>query len=356
MENIVLFSYSEGIGVTYHLTNFAITLSKKHSNVIVVHNGLEQNPGLLNRLNSENINLVNVKDIDYIFKNVTSKTLFHCHGFNQVKLVEKIVKEKKAKILITLNSYRHGSFYKNLFIRLVLMRFKSIDKWIFSTYFSYLDFKYNGFERDFNIIPLGLENTNNVNKQSSYVDIFDNSKEYYSENKKYIFYGAQFHKHKNHELLIKKICPLLNENKDVILVLCGSGKLINDIKDLTVKKDIREQVKFLGRVDRNIFLSHLKNASVAVVPSSTETFGHNILEPLLLGIPVISKPVGIAPEVIKDFVNGALCEFNNTPKLIKSINYFITNNSSKIDTDKLIQEFSWNNVVNRYVEAYKSLF
>lgn len=353
---IIFFAYSEGIGVTFHLTNFAIALNKKCSDLIVIHNGKEQNIGLFDKLNNENVNLVNINDIGEVFNGVDSNTVFHCQGFNQVKNVEKIAKEKNGKIIITLNSYRNGSSYKNLFIRYILKRFKVIDKWIFSTYFSYLDFKKNGFDRDFNIIPLGLEPTDNVSKIDYYEDVYDKKRETYSSTQKYIFYGAQFHRHKKHELLIKRISPLLKKNKDLVLVLCGSGKLINEIRDLTIRLQIRNQVKFLGRIDRNDFLSHLKNATVAVVPSKTETFGHNILEPLLLGIPVVTTPVGIAPEIIKDFINGALCEFNNSPKLIYSINFFCTNNIKNIVNDLTIQEFSWDNIVHRYIIAYKTLF
>lgn len=353
--DVILFAYSEGIGLTYHLTQFAISLKKINSNLFVVHNGKEQNPGLIEKLKNAEIKTVNINSENALNNIITKDSVIHCQGFSHVKLANKYAKEKGAKIIITLHAYRNSKFYKNLFIRYLLFRFKTIDKWVFSTFYSYLDFKANGFNKDFSIIPLGLEQTSEIKPIAEYQDIFDKRKEVYSPRVKYIFYGAQFYSHKRHRLLLRTLAPLLKHQKNITLILCGSGKLLERIRDLSIKLEIREQVKFLGRVDRNIFLSHLKNASVAVVPSKTETFGHNILEPLLLNTPVVSTPVGIAPEIIKDYENGALCELNNSSKFIKSIFHFCMNRNNKILDNSILVEFSWDNIARRYLNAYISL-
>lgn len=353
MNKIIFFSYSEGMGVTFHLTEFAIELSRHNSELFVIHNDIEQNPGLFSKLKLHNINLLHIKELDKIKPLIDSKTIIHCHGFRQCLLVEKIVKEKKAQLILTLHAYRNSKKYKNIFIKYVMLRFKFIDKWIFSTYNSYLDFKNNNFNSDFSIIPLGIEDISNIEPQSNYIDIYENNVELYVNNHKYIIYGAQFYSHKQHKYLIKSITDFIKKNNNVYLMLCGNGPLMDEMKDLATNLGIKSQVKFLGRIDRNIYLSHLINATLSVVPSVTETFGHSILEPFSLNIPVISTPVGIAPEIIKDFKNGAIFELNNTEKLIKSIEFFCTTNRN-IDNEVYLKDFSWEKVVERYVNSYNT--
>lgn len=352
-KSLILFAYSEGVGLTYIMAHYSLAIKELVNDFIVVHNGFEQNPGLLLKLKEAKIDLININKIS-IESYIKKGTIIHCQGFKQVKLIEKIAQKKKAKILITLNAYRNAKFYKKLYILYVMYRFKSIDKWIFSSYFSFLDFKRLGFNKNFNIIPLGIESIDKIQPANQYIDIFNKHKESYSKNFKYIFYAAQFHEHKKHKLLIQTIEHILKSNENFILMLCGSGKLINEINFLVEKNKIRNQVKFLGRIDRNKFLSHMKNATLAVVSSKTETFGHNILEPLVLDIPVVSTPVGIAPEIIKESINGFLSDLTNKQKFNNSILYYC-NSKRNVNNKNIRDKFSWTSIAKRYYYAYLSL-
>ena len=61
-----------------------------------------------------------------------------------------------------------------------------------------------------------------------------------------------------------------------------------------------------GRVHRAAMPSIMSNCSCAIVTSSEETFGHNILEPLVYGIPVITTDVGIASDLVYNQLNGII--------------------------------------------------
>lgn len=356
---MILFGYSEGMGLTFHLSKLAIELFRFNNDLVVIHNGEEQVEGLLKDLDEKGINLFNISNnnVEILFKNLNSKKLVvHCQGFGQVDLVKDLKTKYNLKILVTMHAYRHGKWYKNLVIKVIQEKYKKVvDLWVFSTYYSYLDFKKVGFKENFTIIPLGIEKTNNIKGISKYQDIFTNKIEDYSTKNKYIFYAAQFHKHKNHSALIRLVANDLKEN--IILILAGDGELIKEIEKLCVKLKIRNQVKFLGRINRSIFLTHFIHATLSIVTSKTETFGHNIIEPLSMGIPVLTTPVGIAPEIIEDYNNGIIFEPKNKKKLSNGVSYFTKN---QIDKERIIRtvydKFSWEKVSRRYITAYESLF
>ena len=76
----------------------------------------------------------------------------------------------------------------------------------------------------------------------------------------------------------------------------------------------RPDVICLGTIADSRQLSAVYAASdVFVSPSAQESFGKTVVEALYCGTPVVSTPIGIAPEVI-DTTNGALCD--GTPQQI----------------------------------------
>lgn len=101
---------------------------------------------------------------------------------------------------------------------------------------------------------------------------------------------------------------------DVKLMLGGSGSEMDAVHQMCLDLGIAENVVFMGRVPRSHFLEHMKNAFCSIVLSGNETFGHCIVEPLQLGVPVISTPTGIAPTIINDFKNGFTIPLSNKRK------------------------------------------
>lgn len=73
--------------------------------------------------------------------------------------------------------------------------------------------------------------------------------EYIKVPEKYIFYPAQFWKHKNHLNLLKAIKLLKNKIKDIHLVLVGSEKnSLEEIKGYIKDNDLEDNVSIIGFV------------------------------------------------------------------------------------------------------------
>lgn len=122
-------------------------------------------------------------------------------------------------------------------------------------------------------------------------DVFEN----------YIFYPAQFWKHKNHGRLLEAVARLKKEGVCVNLVCSGTGKngyenTCRQIQEL----HLEDQVKILGYVSNKEMVALYQHARALVMP----TFGGptNIpqLEAFVLGCPVATSRIFGIPEQVGD--------------------------------------------------------
>ena len=128
---------------------------------------------------------------------------------------------------------------------------------------------------------------NNVQK----IEIFD----------KYIFYPANFWKHKNHKKLIEAIQFLkLKKGIKINLILSGDNKNHEgpSINELIKRLDLEDQIKTIGIVDEISLYNLYKNTLGVVVPTLYEAGSFPLMESILLEVPVVCSNVTSLPETI----------------------------------------------------------
>lgn len=359
MKTCILFEGGmKGMGITFHLSRLVCEIYKLFPCIVVIHDGTEQEKGLLELLKSNKI-----EDFDYV-KNPIShlmetlrlrgycQFIFHAESYGGCRLIEPLKKKYNIHVLLGMNAYKYASSYRNYVVKYIKYRYsKIVDTWVFFSHQSRSEFcrDANVFDHTF-VIPWGVEDFSNIIPAQKYKDVFNEKEFYYTKETKYIFYAAQFYAHKSHKTLIEILKFYLKDGK-VKLMLGGNGPEMENIHKLCIQLGIAENVIFMGRVPRNIFITHMKNAFLSLVLSKNETFGHCILEPLQLGIPVISTPTGIALKAIQDFKNGFIIDRSNLEKW-KEIVDLIINDKIKLNSE--YQElYTWPEVASLYVKLYK---
>lgn len=118
-----------------------------------------------------------------------------------------------------------------------------------------------------------------------------------------------------------------------------------------------DYVNYLGKIsDLQTLLNHYKKANIFVMPSKKETFGIVFLESMSQSTPVIySKGQGIDGYFLKNMPGTAVEAFSvksiaeGIRKIESNYTYFSKNCLSHID------EFSWKNISNKYIEIYKKI-
>lgn len=124
--------------------------------------------------------------------------------------------------------------------------------------------------------------------------------------------------------------------------------------DVEIPKGL--SVTMLGRIfDCHHLSAVYASSDVFVNASSEESFGKTIVEALYCGTPVVSTPVGIAPEVIND-TNGCLCQERTSKSLSHAISHVLTSHycSEKI-REQAIRLFAPERIALPYIHLYTSV-
>lgn len=175
-------------------------------------------------------------------------------------------------------------------------------------------------------------------------------------------YLAAFRPGKMHVWLVHALAPVLRNHSDGRLLFCGEGDehiRIGVIKAIEDEK-LGNQVLLTGQIARHEVPWLLKHSNCAVVPSRAETFGHNFLEPMFAGLPVLGTAVGIGRDVIKDGMTGYVFELRNPEQLRKEAERILSDikaaNEMGERAKKLVGgSFTHHAVAKKLVEVYKSL-
>ncbi|WOD40837.1 glycosyltransferase family 1 protein [Nodosilinea sp. E11] len=146
----------------------------------------------------------------------------------------------------------------------------------------------------------------------------------------YFFYPAQFWPHKNHYTLLKAFKTLVDQHKDIGLVLTGSDKgNAGYIKQLIHDLDLIARVHILGFVSRTDLANLYKHALGLVFPTH---FGPDNLPPLeafSLGCPVIASDVPGAIEQLGDA--ALLVDQRNATQLALAMKALCENDTLRYD-------------------------
>ena len=126
-------------------------------------------------------------------------------------------------------------------------------------------------------------------------------------------YLAGFRPGKMHVWLINALTTVLKRHPDACLLFCGTGEqnVIDSVNSAIRTNGLESQVLLPGQIARNEVPWLLAHCDCAVVPSRAETFGHNFLEPMFAGLPVLGTRVGIGRDIIKDGETGYGFDLND---------------------------------------------
>ncbi len=133
---------------------------------------------------------------------------------------------------------------------------------------------------------------------------------------------------KNIDIIIKSLYEAFPE-REFEFTIIGDGMLEDNLKFLSVKLGLSNNIKFKGRMQRGEVQDHLNECDIFVMVSAPEAFGLVYLEAMSKGCIVIgAKNQGI-DGVIIDGQNGFLCIAGNTESLVKK--FKVIKNLSKVD-------------------------
>lgn len=165
----------------------------------------------------------------------------------------------------------------------------------------------------------------------------DSTRNYHNGIKKYIFVGNLIKR--KYPLPVLKALHNIYNNKSFSFNIIGDGDQMNLLKKYINRYNLQQSVNLIGRVDRSKVCSLMSEADYFILISKNETFGLVYLEAMAKGcITIASKNEGMEG-IIKDGVNGFLCNAGNTKDLENKIRHI-----NSLSNEKL-QEISRNAII-----------
>ena len=175
-------------------------------------------------------------------------------------------------------------------------------------------------------------------------------------------YLAAFRPGKMHVWLVHAIGPVLRKHSEVRVLLCGTGEpaVVRATESAIVQEGLQDQILLTGQIPRDEVPWLLQHSNCALVSSRSETFGHNFLEPMFAGIPVIGTPVGIGRDVIIPGETGLLFNLSEPSSLANALNEMVVHPSEALRMGRKAKagvenQFRHADVAQQLVRVYDQL-
>lgn len=360
----ILFFVESGLGNSALLIDQLIALHKQHKKVCAILSTKEQEPGLIEKINSLLIpnyilpglvehqsfkkNAIQLKQIieEQSIDVVHIQTNWELALIMYVKYV--LCVRRKFKMIYTIHAYRNNERFKSCIARFLLTFLLTffVDKVIcmctsLKNSFHWLSYKIS-------IIPLGIDENFFV---GSYQPLLIDSLR--------LIYPAQFRIGKNQDTVIRAFAEYRNITHDMksILILPGSGELLQKMKNLCKDLDCDQQVLFPGYCSKKEILTYYRKSNTAVIASSSETFGQCIAEPFVLGLNIITTRVGVALDIIQNKDGGF---YFKTQKELTSILLELSKKPILIQKNgernfRMRDKFRWSIITKEYLKIINQM-
>ena len=122
----------------------------------------------------------------------------------------------------------------------------------------------------------------------------------------YFMISNQFHKHKNHKVVIQALALLKKEGKQVHIAMTGrfpsqpDSPYMQELHDIINENNLNKHISFLGLIPREDQLLLMKNAKAIIQPSLFEGWSTVIEDARSLQVPVIASDLPVNIEQLGD--------------------------------------------------------
>lgn len=149
-------------------------------------------------------------------------------------------------------------------------------------------------------------------------------------------------------------CPNIN----FLMVIGGKGSMEKKLIDLIEQNDLKDKVRLVGMIPRDILPSYYRAADVFVLPTlAIEGFGLVTIEALATGLPVLGTPVGGTIEILKGVDESLLFPGTTAEAISLRIEKYLKNPKpfealKSRCQERAVAHYSWDRVVDLIDEEF----
>lgn len=123
---------------------------------------------------------------------------------------------------------------------------------------------------------------------------------------------------KGTELVIESLPLILADFPGATLDVVGYGEALDEFQKMARSMGVADRVTFHGKVDHKRVMSLLQQADLFCFPTSSEGFPKVVLEALACGLPVVTTPVSVLPQLIGTGC-GVIIEKTTTAEISQAV-------------------------------------
>jgi glycosyltransferase involved in cell wall biosynthesis len=138
------------------------------------------------------------------------------------------------------------------------------------------------------------------------------------------------------------------------------SRYVQKVLNLIDSQGLHEHVRLLGEVPVEELGELYAASQIFVLPSLSEASPKVVVEAMAFGKPVVTTRVGMLPQAVEDGYNGFVVRPRDVRQLTEKIRYLIEHPEERARMaanarKKAEEEFSWDKVAQRMIEAYDLL-
>ena len=147
----------------------------------------------------------------------------------------------------------------------------------------------------------------------------------------------------------------VSEIGDLSMDIVGSGPEMKSLKNLVIEKGVEDRIRFHGFLSDSEKNQILAESPCLLTLSDYESFGIVIIEAARSGVSVIASEIPSHKEIAEVLEGGVyLVDQSDIEKVSELVKLVIRTGNSSNNTK--VEKFGWEYLVDRYIDAYESVF
>ncbi|WP_406657574.1 glycosyltransferase family 4 protein [Methanolobus sp. ZRKC2] len=179
------------------------------------------------------------------------------------------------------------------------------------------------------------------------------------DDKSDIVFAGRLIKEKNVDLLLKAIYLVKYSKPDVNCIIMGDGPEKENLRKLTDKLELTNNVLFMGFMQYEDLIRNIKGSKVMALPSRREGFGIIAIEGFACGKPVVTtnSKNNATQEIVTDSINGFVVE--GEEEFARVIEKVLDDNIlySKLaeNSESEAQKYNWESIYITCISIYEQI-
>ena len=175
-----------------------------------------------------------------------------------------------------------------------------------------------------------------------------------------LFFG-NLSPYKSPDIILRALPTILEEYPNTILVMAGTGVMVETLRNLSTNLGVDKNVVFTGFVEEKLKPLYYKSADIFCLPSTmrTECYPLAILESMACSTMVVASNIGGIPEIIDDGKNGILVNPGSIMDLAQSLVHLLDNPSLMrkmgASSRKKVEQYTWQKIAEETEKIYSEL-